>query len=100
MIGKHKKINFILMLTISFFILLFSTYLQYDDLSGTVLLSGAMSFEEPDDEDSSICQAESKVFVATVFSMVFVVGTYLIGQSRFFSSQITSYSQDKSILRC
>jgi hypothetical protein len=66
--GRLKHIHFVLMLGIFLFIPLLLSYSIYVNLSGTVLLSSDVSFEDPGDEDLSTCQKDFKVFVPTVSS--------------------------------
>jgi hypothetical protein len=98
--GRFKKINVILVLAISFSIPLFSTYLQYCDLSGTVLHSTDMSFEDVYDEDLSILKNEFNTLVPIASCTIFFQSHNFIEECYLFSSQITSHSQNKSILRC
>jgi hypothetical protein len=98
--SRFKKLNVILILAISFLIPLFSTYLEYHNLSGTVFLSDDMSFEDTYDEDLSICQNDFNALVPIAFSIILFQSDNLIEQCYLFSSQITFHSQNKSILRC
>jgi hypothetical protein len=98
--SRFKKLNVILILAISFFIPLFSTYLEYYNLSGTVILFDDMSFEDTYDEDLSIFQNDFNAPVPIAFSRILFQSDNLIEQYCLFYSPITSYSQNKSILRC
>jgi hypothetical protein len=98
--GRLKHIHFVLIIGISLFIPIFLAYTLYVDLSGTVLLSSDMSFEDPDDEDLSTCQNEFKVFVPTVSSNPLLTETYFGKGSSLFSSPLTSYTQITPVLRC
>jgi len=98
--GQLKHIHFVLLLGISLFIPLLLTYSIYFDLSGTVLLSPDMSFEDPGDEDLSTCQNEFKVFVPTVTSNLLLPGAHFGWESSLFSSPLTSYTQITPVLRC
>lgn len=98
--SRSKKLNFILILVISFFIPLFSTYLEYPNLSGTLFLSDDMSFEDTYDEDFSICENDFNALVPMAFSIILFQSDNLIEQCYLFSSPITSHSQNKPILRC
>ena len=100
MMRRPKRMSFILILAISIFIPLFSTYLQYNNLSGTTFFSVEMSFEDPGDEDLSLLQGESKALVPASFSVILLLGTHLIEQPYFLSSRLTSHAQNKPILRC
>jgi hypothetical protein len=88
------------MVGISLFIPLFLAYSLYVDLSGTVLLSSDMSFEDPDDEDLSTCQNEFKVFVPTVSSNPLPPWTHFGRGSSLSSSPLTSHIQITPVLRC
>ena len=98
--GRLKHIHFVLMVGISLFIPLFLAYSLYVDLSGTVLLSSDMSFEDPDDEDLSTCQNEFKVFVPTVSFNPLLTGTHFGKGSSLLSSPLTSHTQITPVLRC
>jgi hypothetical protein len=98
--GQLKHIHFVLTVGISLFIPLFLAYSLYVDLSGTVLLSSDMSFEDPDDEDLSTCQNEFKVFVPTVSFNPLLTGTHFGKGSSLFSSPLTSHTQITPVLRC
>ncbi len=88
------------MLGISLFIPLFLAYSLYVDLSETVLLSSDMSFEDPRDEDLSICQNEFKVFVPTVSSSPLLSGTHFSRGFSLLSSPLMSHTQITPVLRC
>jgi hypothetical protein len=88
------------MLGISLFIPLLLAYSLYVELSGTVLSSSDMSFEDPDDEDLSTCQNEFKVFVLMVSSNPLLPGTHFSRECSLFSSPLRSYIQITPILRC
>jgi hypothetical protein len=99
-VGRLKHIHLVLLLGISLFIPLFLAYSLYVDLSGTVLLSSDMSFEDSEDEDLSSCQNEFKVFVPTVTSNPLPPWTHFGKGSSLFSSPLTSYNQITPVLRC
>jgi len=98
--GKLKHINFVLMLGISLFIPLFLAYSLYVDLSGTVLLSSDMSYEDPGDEDLSTCQGNHNVFVPSVSSDPFLPIAHFNNESNLLLSPSTSYTQTSPVLRC
>ena len=98
--GRLKHIHLVLMLGISLFIPILLAYSLYFDLSGTVLLSSDMSFEDPEDEDLSTCQNEFKVFVPAVSSNSLLPWTHFGRGSSLFSSPLTSYTQITPVLRC
>jgi hypothetical protein len=97
---RLKQIHLVLMLGIFLFILLILSYSLYVDLSGTVLLSSDMSFEDPGGEDLSTCQSEFKVFVPTVSSVPLLPGTHFGRVSSLFFSPLTSHTQNRLVLRC
>jgi hypothetical protein len=78
---RLKHIHFVLMLGISLFIPLFLSYSFCVDLSGTMLFSSDMSFEDPGAEDLSTWQNEFKVFVPTVISNPLLPGAHFGGES-------------------
>jgi hypothetical protein len=98
--GRLKRIHLVLMLGISLLIPLFLAYSLYVDLSGTVLLSSDMSFEDPEDEDLSTCQNEFKAFVPTLSFNPLLPGTHFGWGWSLFSSPLTSRTQITPILRC
>ena len=98
--GRLKYIHLLLMVGISLFIPLFLAYSVYVDLSETVVLSSDMSFEDIDDEDSSTCQNEFKVFVPAVSSNLLPPWTHFGRGSSFLSSPLTSHDQITPALRC
>ena len=99
-VGRLKHIHLILLVGISLFIPLFLVYSVYVDLSGTVLLSSDVSFEDSEDEDLSTCQNEFKVFVPTVSSNSLLPKTYFDTESSPLSAPLASYSQITPVLRC
>jgi hypothetical protein len=99
-VGRLKYIHLFLLLGISLFISLFLAYSVYVDLSGTVLLSSDMSFEDSGDEDLSTCQNELNVFLSTVSSNPLLLWTHFGEGSHIFSSPLTSYTQIAPVLRC
>jgi len=96
--GRIKHIHLVLMLGISLFIPLLLAYSLYVDLSGTVLPSSDMSFEDPGDEDLSTCQNEFNVFLPAV--SLFLPRLHLGGESSSFLSSLTSLTQIAAVLRC
>jgi len=98
--GRFKHIHLALMVGISLFIPVFLAYSLYVDLSGTVLLSSDMSFENPDDEDLSTCRDEFKVFVGTISSNPLLPETRFGRGLSLISFPLTSYTQITLVLRC
>jgi len=99
-LDRLKQIHLVLMVGISLFIPLFLAYSLYVDLSGTVLLTSDMSFEDPEDEDLSTCQNDSKNFVPTVFCKPLLSSAHLSKEFDPFSSLLTSHTQITPVLRC
>ena len=97
---RLRHIHLAIMVGISLLIPLFLAYSLYVDLSGTVLHSSDMSFEDPGDEDLSTCQNEFKVFVPTVSSNPLLFGSHFGRWSSLFSSPLMSHAQIIPILRC
>ncbi len=99
-VGRLKQVHLVLMLGISLFIPLFLAYSVYVDLSGTILLSSDMSFEDSENEDLSACQNDFKNFVPTVLSNPSLSSTHFgVGWS-LFTSPLMSYTQITPVLRC
>ncbi len=98
--GLLKHIHLIVILGISLFIPLFLAYSLYVDLSGTVLLSSDMSFEDFEDEDLSTCQNELKVFMPAVSFNPLPPRTVFRRKSSLSSSPLTSKTQMTPVLRC
>ena len=88
------------MLGISLLISVLMVCSPYVDLSGDVLLSSDMSFEDFGNEESSTCERGFKVFVPTVSSNPLPPWIHFGGRSSLFSSPLTSYSQMTPVLRC
>ena len=95
-----KKLNLILILAISLLIPFFSTYSGYDNLSESIFLSNEMSFEDPDDEDLSILQNESRNSLPATFFEILPHGSYILEEPSFIFYRWTCCSQAKPILRC
>jgi len=98
--GRLKHIHLVLTLGVSLFIPILLAYSLYVDLSGTVLLSSDMSFEDPEDEDLSTCQNEFKVLVPAVSSNPLPPWTHFGRGSGLFSSPLMPYTQITAVLRC
>jgi hypothetical protein len=88
------------MVGISLFVPLFLAYSLYFDLSGTVLLSSDMSFEDPEDEDLSTCRNEFKIFVPQVSSNPLSPWTHFSREPNLISSPSTFITQNTPVLRC
>lgn len=99
-VGRLKQIHLFLTLGISIFIPLFLAYSVYVDLSGTVLLSSDMSFEDSGDGDLSTCEDDFNVYIPMLPSNPLLLGTHFGKGSRFSSSPFTSHNQITPVLRC
>jgi hypothetical protein len=90
-----------LVIAISLFIPIISTYLHYYDLAETDFLSNYISYENPDQENLFINQpSDSKVFIPNAYSNVFPWVIGLLEQSFHFPSTICSLDQKALVLRC
>ena len=98
--GRLKYLHLVLMLGISIFIPLSPAFFLSVDLSETVLPCSDMSFEDADDEDSSTCDNELKVFVPTVSFNLLPPWTRFGKESSFLFSPFTLHNQITPILRC
>jgi hypothetical protein len=98
--GRFGRLNLPLMIGVSLFIPLLPGYSLYVDLSGPVLLSSDMSFEDPEDEDLSACQDEFTILVCIVSSYPLPSGCYLGSRSSLFLSLLRSHTQNRLVLRC
>jgi hypothetical protein len=96
---KHRKAKVVLISILSFLMVLFAVYLQYYP-SKTDILSGSMLSENLNDDDSSICQDEFKMFAPPFLLIPSSQRNNHFKEFDFFSYQLTSHSQDKSVLRC
>jgi hypothetical protein len=97
---RLKHSHLVLMVGISLCIPLFLAYSLYVDLSGTVLASSDMSFEDPRDKELSTSQNQVKVFVPAVSSHPLPFWTHSGRQYTPLSSPLTSHAQISPVLRC
>ncbi len=97
---RLKHIHLVLLLGISLFIPLFLAYSLCVNLSGTVLLSSDMGFEDAEDEDLSTCQNELNAFVLVVSSNPLSSWTHFGRGPNLFSCLLTSYAHITPVLRC
>lgn len=98
--GRIKHFHLVLIVGMSPLLLMLPAYSLYVDLSGTMLLSSDMSFEDSEDEDLSTCESKFKVFVPTVSSNPLPPWTRLGKGFSLFSSRLASYTQITPVLRC
>jgi len=98
---RQKRIQFCLIIVISFFLPVFSTHCQYYTLASADFLSPNLNFETFDQEILlAAYQSELKVFGSSGFFNGFQLVTHLFGQSSRFFSQVLSLDQKTLILRC
>lgn len=98
MVIRLKSIKFVLILAISFSIPLISFYPDDTDLFGAISLSADDGFEASGDEDLSIYQGNSNLFIPTAFSKTSLPDANLIEQPYLFSYQLIFHSRNSSIL--
>ncbi len=99
-VGRLKQIHLVLLLGISLFILLFMAYSLYINLSGTVLLSFDMGFEDAQDKDLSICRNEFNTFVPVASSNSLSPWAHFSKESSLFLYPLTSYGRITPVPRC
>ena len=97
---RLKHIHLVLILGIFLLIPMLLAYSAYVDLSGTVLLSSDIGFEDYGDEDSSTGQNEFMVSAPVVSSNSLPPGAYFGRMSSLFLSPLTSHTQNRPVLRC
>jgi hypothetical protein len=98
---KKRITQTFLVIAISLFIPIISTYLHYYDLEETDFLSNSMSYENPDQENLFIDQkSDSKLFLPSAFSIVFPSAIDLLEQPSHFPFTICSVDQIALVLRC
>ena len=98
---KRKPTQIFLVIAISLFIFVSSTYGQYYTLASADFVSRNLKLEAFDqDYLSAVDQSELKVSTSDILFKDFQLVTYLFGLSPHFSSQISSLDQKTSVLRC
>ncbi len=98
--GRSKCIRLFLMLGISLLASLFLAYSVYVDTQETELFSSEARFEDPDDENSSICRNDSSAFMPIVSTNPSLFSTYSGWESSFLSPYVTSHTRLTIVLRC
>ncbi len=98
--SRFRYIRLVLLLGTFLFIPFFLAYSVYVDLSGTVLLSCDMSFEDPASDDSSTLQDKFGVSVPTICSNPSLTTAHFDGGFSLFSPPSTSHTQTTPVLRC
>jgi len=98
---KRKPTQIFLVIVISLFIFVSSTYGQYYVLASADFISHNLKLEAFDqDYLSAANQSESKACRSGALLKDFQLATYLFGLRSHLSSQISSLDQETSILRC
>ncbi len=97
---RDKRAASILLLAISLFIPLSSSYSLYDDLSEAMFLSDKVNFESPSDEDASILENESRTLLPGVFFEILRQIAHSLKETCRIFSRLTSPGQNSAILRC
>lgn len=98
---RLRLIQFPLVILISIFIPLLSTYLDYSDLADVDFPSHDRSFENPDQVDLLVAQQnEPKLFTSGFFSIALHPGIDLLEQFSHIPFQTPSFNQETAILRC
>jgi len=98
---RSKRIQVILVIAISLFILALPAYLRCTQLSQTKFVSSDLGFESPGQEEGlPDNEKELKVYGPTAFLTIFVLGTNLFEQSSHSFPQALSLRQRIVLLRC
>ena len=100
--GRLKHVYLVVIIGIFLFSPLFLSYPyspDVDDLSGTVPLPFDMSFEDPEEEDSSSWQDNLRIFVPTVSSNALLSGTPIVLEAGAFTPPLMPYTP-MCVLRC
>lgn len=98
---QRKPTHIFLVIAISLFIFVSSTYGQYYALASADFISHNLKLEAFDhDYLSAIDQSELKASTSDVLFKDFQLATYLFGLRSHLSSQISSLDQKTSVLRC
>jgi hypothetical protein len=98
---RFKRIQFVLMITISLFILTHTAYLCCTELTQTKLVSSDLSFENSDQEEElPYGEKELKVYGSSAFLIIYLLGSNLFEQSFFLFPRSLSLPQKTFVLRC
>lgn len=98
---KRRVTQTFVVIAISLFIPIISTYFDCCNLAEADFLSCDLSYENPDQDSLSIDQQnESKVFLSSAFSILFDPGIILFQQLSHFPFTLCSLDQETFILRC
>jgi hypothetical protein len=98
---KLKRVQPLLAILISLFVLIFLAYLHYDNLAGADFLSSTTSYQNLDPESSSVDSLnKSKTFTTSFTSFVSLPGINLITHFLHLVPQTSFLQQGTSVLRC
>jgi len=98
---KRRLTQVFLAILITLSVSLLSAYLDYYDLAEADFLSRNISFENPDQENLLMDQQiEFKVFISSVFSLIFHEVIDLSGHLPHFTFPQPFFDQKTIILRC
>ena len=96
-----KRIQILIGIAISLFILALPAYLRCTQPSQSRFISSDLSFEDPGQEEGlPDSEKELKVYGSGALLIIFDLGTNLFEQSFHFFSQTLSLHQKTSVLRC
>lgn len=99
--NRPERIQAFLVIAISFFLLLYPAYFQYNKLIEIDFLSPNPTFENLDQEDLfADKQSKTKMFTLSLFPVISLSGFHLLRQLPRLSLQIFSIDQPVFILRC
>jgi hypothetical protein len=97
----QERIKSFLVLAISFLVLLYPIYLQYNNLSEIDLFSSHPAFEILDQEDLLFHKEnQTKIFAGSISTEFSPFSFFSIGQFPSFSFPNVSFVRPVSILRC
>lgn len=99
---KRRGVQTFLLIIISSFILVFSTYQRFSNLAEVNLFRTDLTFENADQGDqlSNYLQDESKVFASSIVFIIFPQTKNHFGQTLYFSFSTSFFDQKTSVLRC
>jgi len=98
---RFKRIQFILVIAISLFILALPAYLRCTNLSETKFATSDLGFENPGQENGlPDNENELKVFGPTAFFIIFLLGTNPFEQYSQLFFQVLSLRKKTFVLRC
>ena len=98
---RSKRIQILLGIAVSFFILALPAYLRCTQLSQSKFVSSDLGFESSDQEEAlPDTEKELKVFGPNAFPINFLLATNVFDQSSYVLPQALSLRQGIVVLRC